>query len=122
MNLDFRVLHVQFQAMFLPIVAFFCQFYLETRKSIYPVLYGSSKQIIPVSQTCYDSSVSFAFLQRSELVIIEACMSTGSMEAACDLFKEAQCQLLGCLCLIELEDLKGRDKLKDIPFHSIIKY
>ena len=83
---------------------------------------AAANKLFLLAKTCYDSSVSFAFLQRSELVIIEACMSTGSMEAACDLFKEAQCQLLGCLCLIELEDLKGRDKIKDIPFHSIIKY
>jgi len=58
-----------------------------------------------------------------KVVIIDDLLATGgTMATSCELFKAAQSNLLGCLCLIELEDLKGREKLKDILFHSIIKY
>eukprot|EP00112_Aurelia_sp_Birch-Aquarium-sp1_P022292 Seg624.4 transcript_id=Seg624.4/GoldUCD/mRNA.D3Y31 product="Adenine phosphoribosyltransferase" protein_id=Seg624.4/GoldUCD/D3Y31 len=58
-----------------------------------------------------------------KVVIIDDLIATGgTMAAACELFKEAKADLLGCMCLVELEDLKGSEKLKDVPFHSFIKY
>lgn len=47
---------------------------------------------------------------------------SGTMRTACDLFTEAQANLLGCICLVELKELNGRAKIQGVPFHSMIQY
>lgn len=44
----------------------------------------------------------------------------GTMKAACDLMKAAKAEILGCVVVIELADLKGKEKLSD-PLLSFIK-
>lgn len=57
-----------------------------------------------------------------KVVIIDDLLATGgTMMASCELVKKAQGNVIGSLCLVELESLKGREKL-DVPFHSFIKY
>jgi len=41
---------------------------------------------------------------------------TGTMAAACKLIKQLECDIVECVVVIELTDLKGRDKLTDKIF------
>lgn len=48
-----------------------------------------------------------------KVVIVDDLLATGgTMKAACDLLEAAGAQVLACFVVIELTDLKGRDKLK----------
>lgn len=38
-------------------------------------------------------------------------ITLGTMKAACDLLEKASANILDCLVIIELSDLKGRDKV-----------
>lgn len=43
------------------------------------------------------------------------------MAAAVNLLKKVQANIVQCLVIMELEDLKGKDKVS-VPVHSFIKY
>lgn len=44
------------------------------------------------------------------------------MYAACELMKKQQAEILGCMVVIELKDLKGTDKLKPHNVFSLVQY
>ncbi len=59
----------------------------------------------------------------SRILIVDDLLATGGT-ASCvtKLVERLGGKIIGIIFLIELTDLKGRDKLKDYPVHSIIKY
>lgn len=60
---------------------------------------------------------------KTKCLLIDDLLATGgTMEAAVELLKECQCDIIGCLTIIELADLHGRDKLSNIAVHSLIKF
>ena len=65
-----------------------------------------------------------AFPQGANVLIVDDLLATGgTAEAACKLIKKAGANLVGIAFLIELEALKGREKLKDAPkIISMLKY
>lgn len=54
------------------------------------------------------------------------CWSTsfvaGTLYAACELMKKQRAQVLACLVVIELKELKGADKLKPHSVFSLVQY
>ena len=48
--------------------------------------------------------------------------SGGTVEAACKLLRKVGANVVGAAFIIELSDLKGREKLKDIDVVSMIQY
>lgn len=46
----------------------------------------------------------------------------GTLNAACELMKRQQAEILGCLVVIELKDLNGLDKLKPHSVFSLVQY
>lgn len=56
------------------------------------------------------------------LVIDDLLATGGTIEATVSLVKGFGAEVVGCAFLIELEDLKGREKLKDIDVYTILKY
>lgn len=57
------------------------------------------------------------------LVVDDLIATGGTAAAACNLVLKAGAEITGCVFVIELEDLKGREKLpKDVKFLSMIKY
>ncbi|XP_041376026.1 adenine phosphoribosyltransferase-like [Gigantopelta aegis] len=57
-----------------------------------------------------------------KVVIVDDLLATGgTMKAACELMTMVKAEILECLVVIELDFLKGRDKLTK-PIHSLIHY
>lgn len=56
------------------------------------------------------------------LIVDDVIATGGTVEAVARLVKEMRGNILGAAFLIELMGLNGRDKIKDIPIFSLIKY
>ncbi|NXF38916.1 APT phosphoribosyltransferase, partial [Nyctibius bracteatus] len=58
-----------------------------------------------------------------KVVIVDDLLATGgTMCAACELLKRLEAEVLECLVVIELKPLKGSEKLKSVPFYSLLQY
>ena len=56
------------------------------------------------------------------LIIDDLLAPGGTIEASVSLVRELGAEVVGCGFLIELEDLKGREKLEGIDVFTILKY
>lgn len=57
------------------------------------------------------------------VIVIDDLLATGgTMQAAVDLIEKLDAEVVGCLFVIELTDLKGRDVLKNYYVESLVKY
>lgn len=56
------------------------------------------------------------------LIIDDLLATGGTVEATIKLIEESKASVVGCAFLIELTDLNGREKLKDVKVHSIMQY
>jgi adenine phosphoribosyltransferase len=56
------------------------------------------------------------------LLVDDLLATGGTMEAACKLVNHFGCEVVGCSFVVELTDLKGRDKLKPHPVYSVLSY
>ncbi len=56
------------------------------------------------------------------LIVDDLLATGGTVKAVTDLVKQLQGKIAGIAFLIELTDLKGKDKLKEYPVYSLIKY
>ncbi len=56
------------------------------------------------------------------LIVDDVIATGGTVEAVVKLMKQMGGNILGAAFLIELADLNGREKIKDIPFFSLIRY
>jgi len=56
------------------------------------------------------------------LIVDDLLATGGTVKAVTDLVKQLQGKIVGIAFLIELTDLKGKDKLKGYPVYSLIKY
>jgi adenine phosphoribosyltransferase len=64
-----------------------------------------------------------AIKPKDKVLIVDDLLATGgTVRAVTDLVKQLQGQIVGIAFLIELTDLKGKEKLKDYPVYSLIKY
>jgi adenine phosphoribosyltransferase len=63
-------------------------------------------------------------LKPGELVLIvdDLLATGGTVGAVCKLVKEQQAKIIGIAFLVELVDLKGKDKLKDYSLYSLVKF
>ncbi len=56
------------------------------------------------------------------LIIDDLLAAGGSMRAAADLVKRLEGNIIGCSVLIELDELRGRDRLKEHDVKSLLRY
>lgn len=56
------------------------------------------------------------------LIVDDVIATGGTVGAVAELIKEMKGNIIGASFLIELTDLNGREKIKDIPVFSLIKY
>lgn len=58
-----------------------------------------------------------------KVLLIDDLLATGgTLHAACQLMKKLKAELLGCLVLIELKDLNGRNRIAPVPVFSLLQY
>lgn len=64
-----------------------------------------------------------AIIKGQRVVVVDDLLATGgTMKACCDLVEQLGGDIVGAAVLIELTDLKGRDRLGKYPIHSVIQY
>jgi len=64
-----------------------------------------------------------AIKPKDRALIVDDLLATGgTVKAVVDLIKQQKAKITGIAFLIELTDLKGKDKLKGYPIYSLIKY
>jgi len=64
-----------------------------------------------------------AIARGEKVLIIDDLLATGgTVKAACELIKQLGGKISGIGFVIELVDLKGRDKLKEYPVFSLVKF
>ena len=56
------------------------------------------------------------------LVIDDLLATGGTVGAVCELVKGEGAKIIGIAFIIELVDLKGKEKLKDYPIYSLVKF
>ncbi len=56
------------------------------------------------------------------LIVDDLLATGGTVKAVTDLVKQLHGKIVGIAFLIELTDLKGKDKIKECPVYSLIKY
>ena len=85
----------------------------KTRKVSYELEYGTDELEI------HEDAIPL----KGRVLIIDDLLATGgTIKAVCDLVKEQGATIAGVAFLVELGFLKGKDKLKDLPIYSVIKY
>lgn len=64
-----------------------------------------------------------AFRPGQKLFIVDDLLATGgTVQATCDLIRQLQGEVVGAAFLIELTDLKGRERLPDLDLFSLVQY
>ncbi len=64
-----------------------------------------------------------ALKPKDNVLIVDDLLATGgTIKAVTDLIKQSPAKIRGIAFLIELTDLKGKDKLNGFPIYSLIKY
>ncbi len=85
----------------------------KTRSVTYALEYGSD--ILEIHED--------AIPAKSRVLVVDDLLATGgTIKAVLDLVKEQKAVIAGVAFLVELQFLKGKDKLKDLPVYSVIKY
>ena len=64
-----------------------------------------------------------AIKEGDKVIIIDDLLATGgTLEAAIKLVNKCKAEVVGIACVIELVDLKGREKLKNVNIKTLIEY
>ena len=64
-----------------------------------------------------------AIKEGDKVIIIDDLLATGgTLEAAIKLVNKCKAEVVGIACVIELVDLKGREKIKNINVKTLIEY
>jgi len=64
-----------------------------------------------------------ALKKKDRVLIVDDLLATGgTVSAVCELVESQEAQIVGIAFVIELTDLKGRDKLKEYPVVSLVEF
>lgn len=85
----------------------------KTRKVSYELEYGTD--ILEIHED--------ALPKKSRVLIVDDLLATGgTIKAVIELVQEQKAIIAGIAFLVELKFLKGKNKLKDLPVYSVLKY
>jgi adenine phosphoribosyltransferase len=85
----------------------------KTKSITYDLEYGSDELEIHED----------ALPKGSRVLIVDDLLATGgTIKAVTDLVESQEAIIVGLTFLVELKFLKGKDKLKDLPIYSVLKY
>ena len=75
-----------------------------------------------LAQVTYNSPID-SFVADDRVLIIDDLLATGgTAKASCELVEKLGATVEACAFVIELDDLKGREKLKGYEVHSLLHY
>ena len=64
-----------------------------------------------------------ALVKGARVLMVDDLLATGgTMEAACRLVEQVGGEVIGCAFVVELIDLKGREKLTKYPIHKLVEF
>ncbi len=64
-----------------------------------------------------------ALTENDHVLLIDDLLATGgTAKASCDLVESLGAKVAACAFVVELDSLKGREKLKNYPVHSLLHY
>ena len=64
-----------------------------------------------------------AFKPNARVLVVDDLLATGgTIKAVVDLIQSQKAKIVGVAFVVELKFLKGKDRLKNLPIYSIIKY
>ena len=85
----------------------------RTKQVVYELEYGTD--VLEIHED--------AIPDGSRVLIVDDLLATGgTIRAVSDLVRQQKAVIAGVAFLVELKFLKGKDKLKDLPVYSVIKY
>lgn len=85
----------------------------DTETASYDLEYGSNALEVHVDALTKGDSV---------LLIDDLIATGGTVAASCELIEKLGAEVVACAFVIELDDLKGREKISDYRVHSLIHY
>ena len=85
----------------------------KTKQASFDLEYGSATVEIHEDAICPGERV---------LIVDDLLATGGTLKAAIDLVKHSGGEIIGISVVIELDFLKGREKIKDLPIHSLIHF
>ena len=85
----------------------------ETKSVSYDLEYGTDTLEIHKDALSADDRV---------LIVDDLLATGGTVKAVSDLVGDFQAKIVGVAFLVELTFLKGKNKIKDLPVYSLIKY
>ncbi len=85
----------------------------DTESASYDLEYGSNTLEVHVDALTKDDRV---------LLIDDLIATGGTVAASCELIEKLGAEVAACAFVVELDDLKGRDKISGYRVHSLIHY
>lgn len=85
----------------------------DVQTASYDLEYGSAELEVHID----------ALDKNDKVLLVDDLIATGgTAKASCELIEKLGASISGCAFVIELDDLKGRDKLSKYTVHSLIRY
>ncbi len=85
----------------------------EVQSAQYDLEYGSAALEVHVD----------ALTAQDRVLLVDDLIATGGTAAAsCELIAKLGAEIIGCAFVVELDELRGREKLSDYEVHSLIHY
>ncbi|XP_052171435.1 adenine phosphoribosyltransferase 3-like isoform X1 [Diospyros lotus] len=81
----------------------------------------SEKYILEYGTDCLEMHVGAVEPGERALVVDDLIATGGTLCAAMNLLERAEAEVVECACVIELPDLKGRDRLKGKPLYVLVE-
>ncbi|XP_052209010.1 adenine phosphoribosyltransferase 3-like [Diospyros lotus] len=81
----------------------------------------SEKYTLEYGADCLEMHVGAVKLDERALVVDDLIATGGTLCAAMNLLERAGAQVVECACVIELPDLKGRDRLNGKPLYVLVE-
>ncbi|XP_074268658.1 adenine phosphoribosyltransferase 3-like isoform X2 [Silene latifolia] len=81
----------------------------------------SEEYVLEYGSDCLEMHVGAVELGERALVVDDLVATGGTLCAAMNLLERAGAEVVECACVIELPDLKGRDRLKGKPLYVLME-
>ncbi|XP_022156477.1 adenine phosphoribosyltransferase 3-like [Momordica charantia] len=82
----------------------------------------SEKYILEYGSDCLEMHVGAIKPHERALVVDDLIATGGTLRAAMNLLERVGAEVIECACVIELPDLKGRDRLNGKPLFVLVEY